>query len=65
MYALFKRTYDYYEWDNFIVASDNINKLKDYYQNLKDDEPLIDECEYDSYYSCDKAHYCIVEIKVV
>ena len=66
MKALFYRTYDWYEWDDFVVASESEEKLKNYYfENCDTDLPLIPESDNESYKDWEKSHYSIVEIKVV
>ena len=46
MKALFRRTYDHYEWVDFIIASDSYDKLKNYCIEKCADYPLISEQEY-------------------
>ena len=65
MKALFYRTYDYYEWDEFVLASESYDKLKEYYTENDSDTPLILEEEYDEYSNNGKKHYCIRDIKVI
>jgi hypothetical protein len=65
MKALFHRTYDYYELDNFVLASESYDKLKEYHTENYSDTPLISEEEYDEYFNNEKEHYCIIDIEVI
>ena len=65
MKALFNRTYDYYEWDNFVLASESYDKLKEYHAEKYSDIPLISDDEYDEYCNNEKSHYCITDIEVI
>ena len=65
MKALFHRTYAYYEWDNFVLASESYDKLKEYHAENHPDIPLISDDEYDEYYNNEKYHYCIIDIEVI
>lgn len=66
MFGLFKRTYDWYEWNDFIVASASKDKLiKKYNDEFKNDYPLIDEAKYYEYKDGENGHYCIVKLEEI
>lgn len=52
LYGLFSYSYDWYEWEDLVVVSDSVYKLKDYYvkyHNGCDEPPLVDEDQHSSF----------------
>lgn len=65
VYGLFRRSYDYYEWDDFIAASTSKDKLAEHHSGIGDDLPLIEEIEHENYKSEESPHYSIIEITIL
>ena len=70
MYGLFRMTYDYYEWENLWVVSDDMQKLverhKDNNEKYGDNEPLaVSEEQHKHYALKDRAHYIVRPVEVV
>lgn len=65
MKALFCRSYDYHEWNDFVVASESEEKLKEYYRKIDTSLPLISADEEQEYQNNEDGHYIIKEIEVI
>lgn len=66
LYGLFEYSYDYYEWENLICASEDIGKLREYYENIRFKyHILINEKEHKIYNKRGTGHYLIKKIKVI
>lgn len=66
MKGLFNYSYDYYQWEYLICVSENESKLKDKYNEIKDDEELA-TCEgrHKELASKEIQHYMIEEVEVL
>lgn len=68
IYGLFEYTYDWYEWEQLIVVSRNVEKLKKYYETYKGEYGkflLVEESEHKDYAKDQHNHMIIREVQVV
>ena len=67
IYALFKYSYDYYEWEDFELASYDPMKLYRFYKDIKHNcKPDIkDRKKSDLLRNVEEPHYVIKEIEVI
>jgi len=68
LYGLFSYSYDWYEWEDLVVVSDSVDKLKDYYvkhHNGGDEPPLVDECLHEKYAFKEYRHFMIKEVEFI
>lgn len=67
IYALFKYSYDYYEWEDFELASHDPMRLYWHYNNIKHNcKPDIKNRKKSEFLrDIEEPHYVIKEIKVI
>ena len=65
MYGLFRNSYDHYKWEDLICTSRSKKKLREYYEKINEDEPLISEEQSNliDETNAEKPHYVIRRIK--
>lgn len=65
IYALVEHTYDYYEWSEVMVVSDEIEKLKLWHAENMPSTPLINIESYERYANREECHVIIEEIDFI
>ena len=66
MSVLFKYSYDYYEWENLIAVSNDINLLEKRYASEDQDVPLISyKEEHEHYQDREEGHFSINSVEFI